>query len=243
MSNKKKRHHYLPQFYLKQWATEKSKIWVKLRDKVIHTNTKNVGIENNLYSINNSDRYENWLAEIEGDIAVVYQKIFDNPNLDNEDILRVKILFALMRTRHPLMKKSIDIFAKRFMYGSNHQNTLAQTLRYRTEVIASSVEPLSFCIYQISERLSNTFITSDVPFVLTYVSQDNRIKIPLHSAWMSLSPKHLAFFTVNHSSVKQPVVKIDEPDRIFRINYQLSSVAKEMLIAENKAILNLFNIK
>lgn len=81
----KKRHHYIPEFYLEGFTDidDMLCIWIyeKGKDKSIKTNTKNAAVRRHFYTFTtidgnkDSETFEDALAWIEGEAGSVFKKI------------------------------------------------------------------------------------------------------------------------------------------------------------------------
>ena len=98
MSNKKN-NHYVPQFHLRQWSSNKKTIMAYNISKDIYikeASIKNQASKNYLYGHNNN--FEDIMGKIETYASPVYTKIILNKSIDclNDEELDFIYLFAFM---------------------------------------------------------------------------------------------------------------------------------------------------
>jgi hypothetical protein len=114
----RKRHHYLPIFYLKGFIDPDHSpfLWIYGKDKeeIIKTNVVNAAVRSDYYSFRtpegtkDSDTIESLLSAIEGYSAPVLQKIRRREHLSEEDRLHFAFFLALMYVRVPSFRKNIE---------------------------------------------------------------------------------------------------------------------------------------
>jgi hypothetical protein len=112
---KKKRHHYIPCFYLNGFIDPANEpfIWVyqKGESQIIKATAANIALEKHYYSFTtptgakDSETFENALSEIEGKAAPLIEKIKKHQTLDNDDRAIFAAFLALMMTRVPNYRK------------------------------------------------------------------------------------------------------------------------------------------
>ena len=104
----KKRHHFLPQFYLRRFASSgaRGRIWTydSLFGTVRASGVKNTAYETHLYSVpredgTRTDEFEDALADIEGRAAPVLDKLLRNESVQGQERADLSSLFALMVVR------------------------------------------------------------------------------------------------------------------------------------------------
>jgi hypothetical protein len=85
VKQRRKRHHYLPESYLKAWAGERGQVAVRRRDQpdAFCTTTRNVAVEAGLYALPTDtgldDALEGALSEIEGLLPGYLAGLRDGP--------------------------------------------------------------------------------------------------------------------------------------------------------------------
>ncbi len=115
MSSKKPngRHHFVPQFYLRQWADENEKVWQYGFDgrPPIHVGIKNIAFERGLYTHPAKDKVtplktEDDLAEIESGYAEIWPGIIDRA-MNIQTRHNIARFIALMFIRHPQRRETV----------------------------------------------------------------------------------------------------------------------------------------
>jgi len=114
---KKKRHHYIPKFYLEGFVDSRNKpyLWVyeKGGNRIIKASAKDIAVEKHYFSFldqqgkRDSETLENALAEIEGKVASIFKKIFKEESLSEENRATFASFLALMMTRVPNFRNNI----------------------------------------------------------------------------------------------------------------------------------------
>lgn len=115
---RKKRHHYIPKFYLEGFVDPNNKpyIWVyeKGNTNVRKDKAKNIAFQKHYYSFTtkegnkDSESLENALAKTEGQVAPILQKIRRHKNLDSEGRDIFATFLALMMFRVPNFKRWLE---------------------------------------------------------------------------------------------------------------------------------------
>lgn len=108
-----KRHHYVPQFYLKNFANDKGQIWVYDRQtkKYRQQNVRDTAVQQHYYRIETKDgthstEIESFLAELEGNACTAIVKLERGETLTEDDRQYVAAYVALQMTRVPDFEKS-----------------------------------------------------------------------------------------------------------------------------------------
>lgn len=122
---KKKRHHYIPRFYLDGFVDPHNKpyIWVyeKGSPNIIKATARNIAIQKNYYSVatsegeKDSEVFENALAELEGRAAPIFQKIRNHESLNGQERSLFSIFLAFTMTRVPSHRENIEKATGEFM--------------------------------------------------------------------------------------------------------------------------------
>ncbi|MEX1112243.1 MAG: DUF4238 domain-containing protein [Candidatus Andersenbacteria bacterium] len=116
MGTARKRHHYLPQFYLRRFADADNMIWLFDRKdgEYRHVPISHAGLHKEYYSFKDEDtgRYnrdiENLLATIDGVGAPIIEKLVaGNTNLTQEEVENLTIYAAFQMTRVPEYEKGV----------------------------------------------------------------------------------------------------------------------------------------
>ena len=115
---KKERHHFVPRFYLKGFIDPHNEpyIWVyeKGNPKIIKATIENIAVHKHYYSFitssgnKDSETFENAFEKIEDKAALIFQKIKNHENLNNQDRSLFATFLALALTRVPNYRKDIE---------------------------------------------------------------------------------------------------------------------------------------
>jgi len=81
--NESKRHHYVPQFYLRGWANFEDKLILYLKNKKVEpklVSIVDVGVKENLYTSRDGDKSTetSFFTKIDGNASIVLKKILEN---------------------------------------------------------------------------------------------------------------------------------------------------------------------
>lgn len=219
-----KKHHYLPQFYLKQWANNKSQVWVyRKKTNPFLTNIINVGVQNNLLSIEGDDSIEKWASEIDGDLATIYNDLYSHNVMKEDTALKLKAFFIVLLTRNPnpIAIQSSKNLIRYDLSGANPNDSFSRTLRIRTKSYAMFFESFHVQIIKVPKNVDFTFISSDLPF---YFSSQN--------GWIPLAPKLLALYHSNPVEIK--LVIEENKEQLQKYNRHISRYSREFLISNSK---------
>jgi hypothetical protein len=114
MSNPK-RHHYLPQFYLKGFCRDEY-LWVYDRktNQVRRQTPINTAIQSHYYSVEDEDgekntEIESFLSQIEGLTKPIIQKVSNKDEISVEEKEILSVFLAFLMNRVPDFEKSVDI--------------------------------------------------------------------------------------------------------------------------------------
>lgn len=118
MGETRVRHHYVPQFYLKQFSPQNSpgKVYVYTRDKdPFLTNTPSIAVINHYYTVQleatgeMSDQIEVMFSEIEKDVAPIFRKLTKESaiTLSDEEYSLLAFFIALLYNRGPAFRKKM----------------------------------------------------------------------------------------------------------------------------------------
>jgi Protein of unknown function (DUF4238) len=122
MSSKKPtgRHHFVPQFYLRQWANTDEKVWQYGFDEQAPVNVgiNNIAFERGLYTHPAKDKVrllktEDDLADVEGIYASVWPDIVDRAE-DVQTRRNIARSVALMFVRHPQHRETVRLMHEGF---------------------------------------------------------------------------------------------------------------------------------
>lgn len=108
------RHHYLPQFYLKGFSTDKSKLYVfdkktdDEKNKFRYQTTEKIAYENNLYTYKTKDRkketLEDFFCQIEGMAKTVITKLENREDIEPIERGHLALFVAFLWLRTPTSK-------------------------------------------------------------------------------------------------------------------------------------------
>lgn len=114
----KKRHHYIPQFYLNGFIdpTNKPYIWVydKEGDGIIKSTAKDIAVTEHYFSFKNmdgakdSETIENFVSNLEGIVSNVLKKVLKGDALTNNDRADFGYFVSLMMVRTPNFRRNIE---------------------------------------------------------------------------------------------------------------------------------------
>lgn len=115
---KKRRHHYLPVFYLKGFVDPHNEPYIWLYKKgnpdVRKATARNIAVEKDYYSFitpegnKDSQTLENELAKIECGVAPVFRKIKNQTELNDQERMLLSLFLALMMVRVPNFRENIE---------------------------------------------------------------------------------------------------------------------------------------
>lgn len=109
-TSRRKRHHYLPEGYLKAWADDNGRVAARKRDLPgsFVTGTKNVALEANLYSINMGDYWDDSLEvalseTVEADLPALLEELRTRraPKRGTDQRRAIAELVAIQHVRTP----------------------------------------------------------------------------------------------------------------------------------------------
>ena len=125
-----RRHHYLPQMYLRGFADDAEQVWVfdRKENKFLHQGILNTAVKKDFYTVvgrdgKKTDAVEQMLANI---VEAPMKRIIDrldrkNLNWEGEDRAVLALFVALLRTRNPAFDKVLlPNPALRSWQGSSH---------------------------------------------------------------------------------------------------------------------------
>lgn len=125
----KKKHHYIPKFYLEGFVDPHNKpyIWVyeKGNPTIRKATSLNIAVQKYYYAFptpegeKDSDTIENALAAIEGEVAPVFQKIKAQKNLEEKEKYWLAMFLALMMTRVPNFRENVERATSEVMKKTN----------------------------------------------------------------------------------------------------------------------------
>jgi hypothetical protein len=113
---KKKRHHYIPRFYLDGFVDPGNEpyIWVyeKGKPNIIKATAENVAVRKHYYSFirapGDENSFEDIFAKIESEVAPIFKKIINHEKLKNEERSSFAYFLALIMMRVPKYRENIE---------------------------------------------------------------------------------------------------------------------------------------
>ena len=115
--NLPKRHHYIPQFYLKGFSTDKKHLYVldKLSEennRIRYQTTESIAFQNNLYTYQakgkKKETLEGAFAQLEGIAAELIRKIEKEEVLSDQDRSDLSLFISFLWIRTPFSKKEFE---------------------------------------------------------------------------------------------------------------------------------------
>jgi hypothetical protein len=181
MKNKEKHnHHFSSKLYLRYWANDENKVWVyelSPSDKNRRPNPNLLHIDKacsdyHLFSIGEDhNKIEDWSDKyFETPSAKTFEKLNAKGEIDKDDIFDIKAFLALTIARNPVLKESSQTIVDAFPQRNKILNPLAQTIPLRTQANLSALDQLNLQVLYISNDIDASFITSDIPFVISWES-------------------------------------------------------------------------
>lgn len=114
----KRRHHYIPKFYLNNFIDPENSPYIWVYDKegadIIKATAKDIAVEKHYFSFTtpegkkDSETLENALADIEGSASTAINKIIQEKILTQEERTYFVTFLALMLTRVPNFRRNIE---------------------------------------------------------------------------------------------------------------------------------------
>jgi hypothetical protein len=118
-----RRHHYLPQMYLRGFADEAEQVWVfdRKENKFLHQGILNTAVKKDFYTVvsqdgQKTDAVEQMLANIvEAPMKRIIERLDrKNLNWEGEDRAVLALFVALLRTRNPAFDRDQNQFTEEF---------------------------------------------------------------------------------------------------------------------------------
>lgn len=112
-----KRHHYIPQFYLKGFSTDKAHLYVldklgEVDKRIRYQTTESIAFQNNLYTYQakgkKKETLEDTFAQLEGVAAKIIRKIESRELLSDQDRYDFSIFISFLWIRTPFSKKEFE---------------------------------------------------------------------------------------------------------------------------------------
>jgi hypothetical protein len=114
-----RRHHYVPQFYLKNFASQLFTVDL-LNQNSFPASTKNVAVEQDFHTVSisgqASDTIEKSLSVFEGNVSLALDRIISTASLNNAEDRNTLLYFAtLLFVKNPAARKIINDFSNELM--------------------------------------------------------------------------------------------------------------------------------
>lgn len=169
MQGRSKRHHFLPQSYLRAWANDRDQVLVRRRDRDVSFTTSiiNVAVQANLYSMPGEDgpddRIERELARIEGPLATLLDQVRNHrtPRPGSQERSHLSDLIALQIVRTPEYFDFWTMAGRVAEFTGERPVSLAGVRRFLTE--AYLVDPPSDGEVQGASDFVNVALLQDLP--------------------------------------------------------------------------------
>lgn len=124
MSNPK-RHHYLPQFYLKYFSKE-DLLWIYDREQNVfrQQTAMNTAVKKHYYAIEQEDgeknlELEKHFSEIEGKAKLIIDKLISKQQISDEEKIILSVFLAYMNFRVPDFEKSVNKLHEHILRKAN----------------------------------------------------------------------------------------------------------------------------
>lgn len=110
MQNHPKRHHYIPQFFLKYFSQDKSNLWVfdRVKKEYRFQDTRKIASENKFYTYTvkgKEENLENLFGKIEGLAKPILDKLLIKEEISMQEKADFSMFLAALRVRIPDFKK------------------------------------------------------------------------------------------------------------------------------------------
>ncbi|WP_019011607.1 DUF4238 domain-containing protein [Deinococcus aquatilis] len=185
--NPARRHHVVPQFYLRHWTREDGRLWIFHADREFSREAKpsEVGFVKDFHSLTGAvraDAFEHWLGQsVEGPLATAHRAILTGINQERrfptERRTDLDRLVAYQMLRLPRMRERLIPILKEAGWGgpydelakSWHLDMLGAT---RSRVLPLVLDLLhSFHVSVLRAPVGRPFWTSDAPVVIMHEAE------------------------------------------------------------------------
>ncbi|WP_165218663.1 DUF4238 domain-containing protein [Affinirhizobium pseudoryzae] len=107
-----KRHHYVPDFYLRHFADENDVVWIydkrakHVEASIRWSDPSNVALQGNIYSVRKDDgtyddRLDQWLQGVEDKAAPIHRKLMSGIMVEGQEKADYAVFLASLATRTP----------------------------------------------------------------------------------------------------------------------------------------------
>jgi len=180
---KKKRHHYIPRFYLNGFVDPHNEpyswVYEKGNPDIIKATTKNIAVQKHYYSFTtpegdrDSETFENILAGIEGRVSRIFRKIKNQENLNNQERGLFSIFLAFIMARVPNFRENIE-------------KMIGETAKKMNMILASDPRSFRAMIEKLERDTGKRIEMSVEKFRKSMVEGQPNIKaIPQFGLWVS----------------------------------------------------------
>lgn len=110
MQNEPKRHHYIPQFFLKYFSEDQKNLWLfdRVKKEYRLQGTRKIASENKFYTYTVKGKEENLedlFGTIEGQAKPILEKLFEKKDITMQEKADLSMFLAALRVRIPDFKK------------------------------------------------------------------------------------------------------------------------------------------
>ncbi len=222
-SKRKRKHHYIPCYYLKHFATpcsRRGKIYVvDLKSAVIRPSiVEQVGFENNYFSLEGncaSDALEELLAGREGELSDAWQRMVDNKTFPTDPTDRNWIVnvIVMISARNPARRSTIekmftDLYRAAMDLTASDPDLFESKLRESMEGDDVALGELDHTDVEALRQsyLSGEFrITAEIPNNF-YITETAEISLTLHK---NFHARHWSLLDFSSTNIK--IISSDDP--------------------------------
>jgi hypothetical protein len=213
-----KRHHYVPNFYLKHFHDQEERIWLydkrakDIAGSIRPDKTENVAVQGNIYSVlqddgTYDDRIDEWLQTVESAAAPVHNKLAAGVMVAGQEKADYAVFLSSLATRTPAILNTIAELHGAFMQ-SRTLRILEDESRFQAELQDFKRSP--FC--KNPEKV-------DAKFLASFLRDKNMYTLRIHqkaglSAFRFTDKLTDKFFDMDWSlyeSRNRPLITSDNP--------------------------------
>jgi hypothetical protein len=229
LSNTKKKHHYLPESYLKGFTDSSSGIlWVYLKcySEVRQSSPGNEGYQKYYYAFfdtggkRHTNTIEDFFSKIEGNYIRVLNKIHDRKNLSSQDRINLAKFVAFIQTRVPWFRSEIDKMAAEHITNvglEEAKRNFASSLETMGKIIGFEPKVQDNDYQKLMSPRGSIFSLAQ-----TFDAANNFYKQLLGLKWR---------FLFSSTSIKY--VTSDNPIYYYSENDQVTTIQGDSIIGEN----------
>lgn len=112
-----KKQHYIPQFYLKNFSSDKKHLHVYDRllgekGDLRYQTTIDIAHQNNFYTFQTKQggkkNLENFFSQLEGDASLIIDKVYKKYKISLEEMEKIALFVAFLHTRVPAFKRTTE---------------------------------------------------------------------------------------------------------------------------------------